>query len=119
MASHPGAVQAGATLLAHNVFFTLKDRSPAARKKLVEACRHYLLGHPGVVFFACGTLAEELSRPVNDRDFDVGLHIVFVSREAHDQYQESPAHVKFVDENRAGWERVRVFDTVVGEVQRE
>ena len=63
--------------LAHNVFFTLNDRTDAAKAKLVQSCKKYLTAHPGTVYFACGTLVEDLTRPVNDRDFDVGLHIIF------------------------------------------
>lgn len=100
-------------MLAHNVFFTLKDRSPESVQALVAACEQHLTGHPGTVFFACGPLEPELSRPVNDRDFDVALHIVFDSRAAHDHYQDAPRHVRFVNENRDGWARVRVFDSIV------
>ena len=101
------------TLLVHNVYFSLKDKSPAAREKLLQACRKYLASHPGIVFFGCGLLAEELRREVNDRDFDVGLHIVFESQAAHDRYQAAPEHVRFVEENRADWSKVRVFDSAV------
>lgn len=100
-------------MLAHNVFFTLKDRSEVSRDSLVAACKKYLTAHPGVVFFACGTLQPELSRPVNDRDFDVALHIVFQSRADHDTYQDASAHHTFVEENRENWARVRVFDSEV------
>ena len=100
-------------LLAHNVFFTLKDRSDAARQKLVASCRKYLTGHPGTVFFACGTRAEELKRPVNDLAFDVGLHIIFQDQAAHDRYQDAPRHHQFVEENKATWQTVRVFDSLV------
>lgn len=100
-------------LLAHNVYFTLKDRSPAARQKLVAACKEYLTGHPGTVFFACGTLAEALDRPVNDRDFDVGLHIIFQNQAAHDTYQDAPRHHAFVAACKDGWAKVRVFDSSV------
>jgi len=100
-------------LLAHNVFFTLKDNSAAAKEKLAAACRKYLTPHPGIVFFACGTRAEELKREVNDRDFDVGLHIIFQDQAAHDRYQEAPLHFQFIDENKANWKTVRVFDSVV------
>jgi hypothetical protein len=100
-------------MLAHNVYFTLKDKTPAARAKLVEACRHFLTGHPGCLFFACGTREERLQRPVNDRDFDVALHLVFDSKESHDTYQDSARHVEFVEQNRAGWEKARVFDSTV------
>lgn len=101
-------------LLAHNVYFTLKEPSPAARQRLVDACKTYLSGHPGTVFFAAGTRDEGLSRPVNDRDFDVSLHIVFQDRAAHDAYQEAPRHQQFIRENQAGWARVRVFDALAG-----
>ncbi|MDB5352218.1 MAG: Stress responsive Barrel Domain-containing protein [Planctomycetota bacterium] len=100
-------------MLAHNVFFSLKDKSPAARAKLVAACKTYLVKHPGIVFFACGTLAEELARPVNDHDFDVSLHVVFDSIASHDLYQDAPLHHQFVNENKDGWATVRVFDSVV------
>ena len=100
-------------MLAHNVYFTLTVRTDEARRALVAACRAHLTGHPGTVFFACGTLAEALDRPVNDRDFDVALHLVFEDQAAHDAYQDAPRHQQFVAENKAGWARVRVFDSVV------
>jgi len=101
--------------LAHNVYFALKDNSEAARNKLLQACRKYLTPHPGIVFFACGVLAEELRRAVNDREFDVGLHIIFENQAAHDRYQDAPLHHQFVAENRDNWKKVRVFDSAVEE----
>ena len=101
-------------LLVHNVYFLLHDRSGAARQQLVDACRKHLPGHAGIVLFACGTLAEDLAREVNDRDFDVALHIVFRDRAAHDHYQDTPAHHQFIAENKATWKKVRVFDSVAG-----
>lgn len=100
-------------MLAHNVFFTLKDRSPQAAEALVAACRRHLTGHPGTLFFACGTRAQGLERPVNVTDFDVALHLVFESRDAHDAYQVAPRHEQFVTENKDGWGQVRVFDSTV------
>jgi hypothetical protein len=98
-------------MLVHNVYFSLKDKSSEARQTLLAACRTYLTGHPGTLFFACGTLEEALDRAVNARDFDVALHVVFDSKESHDAYQDAPRHVRFVEENRANWETVRVFDS--------
>ena len=100
-------------MLGHMVYFTLKDRSPANIAKLVEACKKYLTGHPGTVLFAAGTLVADLTRPVNQLDFDVALQLVFESREAHDAYQQHPRHLQFIDENKASWEKVRVFDANV------
>ena len=45
-------------MLAHNVYFALKDNSPEATGKMLEVCRKYLSGHPGQVFFAVGTLVR-------------------------------------------------------------
>ncbi|HVX61844.1 MAG TPA: Dabb family protein [Pirellulales bacterium] len=97
-------------LLVHNVFFSLKEPTPANRQKLVDACHKYLSGHPGTVFYAAGTLAD-LDRPVNDRDFDVALHVIFQDRAAHDAYQTAPKHLQFIEENKADWAKVRVFDS--------
>jgi hypothetical protein len=99
-------------MLAHNVYFSLKDNSPAARQKLLAACNKYLAKHPGTVFFAAGVLAEALKREVNDREFDVGLHIIFTDQAAHDRYQDAPAQLQFIAENKDNWKKVRVFDSV-------
>ena len=98
-------------LIVHDVYFLLLDRSAQARQRLVDACRHHLPGHEGIVFFACGVLEESLDREVNDRDWDVGLHIIFRDLAAHDAYQVSGPHKRFIEENRETWKHVRVFDT--------
>ena len=100
-------------MLGHMVYFTLKDNSPAAVEAMLVACRKYLTGHPGTTFFAVGTLVPDLTRPVNQTDFDVALQVVFESRAAHDAYQVAPRHVQFIEENKANWAKVRVFDANV------
>ncbi len=100
-------------MLAHVVYFTLKDQSPAGKQKQLDACKKYLTDHPGVIYFGVGTRNGELSREVNDKDFDVGLHVVFMNRAAHDHYQASPRHVQFIEESKPGWAKVRVFDADV------
>ena len=110
----PASRSADATpVLSHDVFFTLNDASPEAKQKLVAACKKYLTGHDGAVSFSVGTLAGELSRPVNDKEFDIALHVVFKDKAAHDVYQENPRHKQFIDENSANWKKVRVFDSWV------
>ena len=100
-------------LLAHDVYFTLNDNSAAARQKLVDACKKYLTGHPGTVSFSAGARVEDLTRDVNDKDFDVALHLVFKDKAAHDAYQDAPRHKQFIDENKDNWKKVRVFDSTV------
>jgi hypothetical protein len=100
--------------LAHIVFFTLTDRSAAARDALISACQAHLSGHEGEVYFSVGHLAEQYQRPVNDREFDVALHVVFDSVKAHDAYQVAPRHLQFIEENKPTWAKVRVFDSLIG-----
>ena len=100
-------------MLVHNVFFTLFENSPAARQKLVDSCKKHLSGHPGEVYFSAGVLSDSLSRPVNDREFDVALHVVFRSMADHDAYQQHARHMQFIDENKPTWKKVRVFDSEV------
>ena len=101
--------------LTHSVYFSLNDPSDDATQKLVASCRKHLTGHPGTVFAAVGLLADEYARSVNDRDFDVAWTIVFENAAAHDAYQKSERHLAFVAENKANWEKVRVFDSFVVE----
>ncbi|HEY5315679.1 MAG TPA: Dabb family protein, partial [Pirellulales bacterium] len=112
LAANAKADQGADKMLVHDVYFTLNDNSPEAREKLVAACEKYLTNHPGTVFFAAGTVAD-LDRSVNQRDWDVGLHVVFKDRKAHDDYQVAPRHKQFIEENHSNWKVVRVFDTDV------
>ena len=98
-------------MLVHNVYFRLKEGTAENTQKLIDACFKYLKDHPGVVFFGAGPLVPDLDRPVNVRDFHVGLNVVFNSKHDHDTYQTAPAHLKFIEENKPTWDNVRVFDT--------
>ncbi len=100
-------------MLAHIVYFTLKDNSEQAKQRLVDACHRYLKEHDGVTFFAAGTLGEEFRRDVNDRNYDVSLHVYFTDKDAHDIYQTMPEHLTFIAENKENWEKIRVFDSYV------
>lgn len=97
--------------LAHHVFFTLNDNSPAKVTDLVAASKKYLTDHPGLESFDVGTLNRDLCRSVNDLDYDVSLHLVFADRASHDAYQVAPRHNQFIDEQKANWKQVRVFDS--------
>ncbi len=99
-------------MLAHNVYFLLKDRSEDAVKQMVDDSHRLLAPIPGVVFYAAGTRAP-MERPVNDRHFDVALHVVFENQEGMEAYLTHPSHVEYVDLYQGNWAAVRVFDSVV------
>jgi hypothetical protein len=109
----PAPAAEPASVLAHDVYFTLRDASPEAARRLVDACRRHLAGHEGTVFFATGVRAAEMERDVNDRHYDVSLHVYFRDEAAHDAYQEHPRHKQFIAEMSANWKAVRVFDSWV------
>ena len=98
--------------LTHCVYFTLKDSSPENRQALLDDCNTYLRRPDGVVSLHAGLRVEDLTRPVNDGDFDVSLVVVFDDRAAHDVYQDHPEHLTFIERNKETWQTVRVFDSV-------
>ncbi len=109
----PGSVTADADErpLAHMVYFTLKDSTPANRETMLAACNKYLSDHEGTLYYSAGELCKELNREVNVMDFDIALHVVFKNKAAHDVYQTHPRHLKFIEENKPLWAKVRVFDS--------
>jgi len=96
--------------LAHDVFFTLKNRDDASIDALLDACQEYLTGHEGMVDFAVGRREPKYQRPVNT-DYDVALRTVFVDQAAHDRYQAAPRHLQFIELQKENWAEVRVFDS--------
>lgn len=107
----PLAAEAKAPRLAHSVFFALKDNSEAAKETLLAACQGLFAGNPDITFFATGGPAHDLQRPVNDRDFDVSVLVVFKDKVAHDRFQENQRHLKLIEEHKGNWKKVRVFDS--------
>jgi len=100
-------------MLAHNVYFTLQDNSPAKIQEMINGCHEYLQGHSGEVFFAAGGRALDLNRSVNVQDFDVALHIIFKTKTLHDEYQVSTRHEEFKQKCLGNIKQVRVLDSLV------
>jgi hypothetical protein len=120
LAASLAALVAGAVLpaaegaepqLSHSVMFTLNDRSAKSREAFVASCEKYLTGHRGTVSFTVGTIAEDVTEPVSDREFDVALHVVFEDKSMLAEYLKSKRHDEFVAENKALFAKVRVFDS--------
>lgn len=99
--------------LAHIVYFTLKVQTDETRAQLVAECDKYLSNHPGCIYYSAGTMVPDLARPVNDREFDVALHVIFASRADHDRYQQAESHLEFIEKNKPTWANIRVFDAYV------
>ena len=96
---------------AHMVFFKLSDPSAKSREHFAGLCHKYLAKIPGITYFSVGGLADDLDRDVNDKDFDVALHVVFKDRKAYDVYATHPQHLKLIEVGQPLWTKVRVFDS--------
>jgi quinol monooxygenase YgiN len=103
--------QAEEPAIGHMVFFELKDKSAESKQKLVDACYKLLKNHEGVLYFSAGPRADEIKEGVSAADWDVALHIVFKDKKSLDKYIPHPDHKKFVDENKAVWKGVKVYDS--------
>ena len=115
MAAEPQSTAAAnkSAPLAHIVFFTLAESNTANRARLIDGCKKYLDNHEGVIYFGVGVNAPEYNREVNDRDYDVALHLVFKTAKDQDVYQTHPRHQEFVKECKPLWKKVRVFDSTL------
>ncbi|MCZ2340438.1 MAG: hypothetical protein LC104_01420, partial [Bacteroidales bacterium] len=74
-AADPKPASAG-SYIGHMVYFKLRSSTPENRQKLVDACEKYLRKHDGVIFFGAGVIGAGFNRDVNDRNWDVALHVV-------------------------------------------
>ena len=97
-------------LVAHNVYFELKDNSKEAVEKLIADCHRYMKQVEGIIFFSAGVIHEEHRRDVNVRDFHAATFILFRDQESHDNYQSCDLHRQFIERNRDNWKSIRVFD---------
>ena len=102
----------------HDIFITLRDKSPKAVERQLDLGRKYLTNHPGELSFSSTVLAKNLTRHkqvsylFNDDEFDVAFHVIFANRRAHDVYQTSDQHVNhFIPESNPNWVKIRVFDS--------
>jgi hypothetical protein len=107
------AARADEPAIGHMVFFELKEKSAENKKKIVDACYKYLKNHDGVLYFSAGSRAEDVKEGVSATDWDVALHIVFKNKAALQKYGPHPDHLKFIEENRAMWKGVKVYDSVI------
>lgn len=100
-----------ATGFLHMVYFWLREGAGSDdAQKLAEGCRRCLTGIPGVLRLEVGFPAGT-ARNVVDNSYGVALLVEFADSAAHDIYQDHPDHLRFIEECRALWSRVQVYDT--------
>lgn len=84
-------------MFTHVVIFWTDPSKPNAADDLIAGAEQYLRPIPGIVHFHVGKMASS-QRPVVDQTYQVGLSITFTTKQAQDDYQVHPSHVRFVEE---------------------
>ena len=96
-------------MFSHVVIFWTDPADPNAADKLVAGGHKYLKPIPGALHFHMGKMVGS-HRPVVDQTYQVALNLVFTDKQAQDDYQVHPEHLKFIEECRQLWQRVTVYD---------
>ncbi len=97
-------------MFSHVVIFWTDPAQPQAADELVAGARKYLANIPGIVHFHVGRMATS-ARPVVDQSYQVGLNVVFASKQAQDDYQAHPQHLEFVEKVfKPRFKKVVIYD---------
>ncbi len=97
-------------MFSHVVIFWTDPANPEAANQLIAGANRYLRSIPGILHFHVGKMATS-HRPVVDQSYQVGLNIVFASKQAQDDYQAHPQHVEFVEKVfKVVGKRVVIYD---------
>lgn len=94
----------------HSLYFSLVDKSDKNIAKFTEICVKYLSKHPGIQQFTTGGLTD-IKRDVSVRNFDVGVDIIYESKQAYDEYLKSPGHDAFFPATKGMIADTYIFDS--------
>lgn len=95
----------------HTVYFwSREDLTSAEAAQLVRGVAS-LVSLPTVQYGWSGPPAAG-GQPVIDSSYALGLSLAFADRQAHDDYQVHPDHLKFVGQCSPLWTRVQVYDFI-------
>ncbi|WP_304063316.1 Dabb family protein [Pedobacter glucosidilyticus] len=95
----------------HTVLFWLKN--PESKEdclKFETSLKKFLNASNNISSMHLGTPAST-NRPIIDRSYSYCLMVTFVSKEAHDLYQEEAAHKVFIKESENLWKKVLIYDS--------
>lgn len=97
-------------MFSHVVIFWTDPAIPDAADKVIAGADKFLRDLPGITHFHVGKRVGS-HRPVVDQTYQVALNTGFTSRQAQDDYQVHPKHLKFVDECVKPFvKQVKVYD---------
>ena len=96
-------------MLIHTVLFWLHKDLSASEREDFKAALDSLKDIPSAAAVYVGSPSSTPARPVIDASYDFCLTVLLEDMAAHDAYQQSPLHQKFL-ENKELWERVQIYD---------
>ena len=94
----------------HSVYFWIKEEAQGQKAEM-EAALLELVKIGEIQAAHVGKPASTEERPVTDHSFDFSLVLTFASKEDHDIYQDHPDHHVFVNQCKAMWDKVIVYDS--------
>jgi hypothetical protein len=97
-------------MLIHTVFFWLKPELTDAQRADFRRGVESLGKIESVEKVYVGTPAATPKRPIIDDTYAVGLTVVCRDLAAHDAYQADPIHHAFIEQFKAFWTRVQIYD---------
>lgn len=97
-------------MVRHSVYFWLIDGLTDEQKRQFEAGLRALFDIDVVKQGNYGKPAATPERPVTNNDYDYALFLEFSSVEDHNIYQDHADHHVFVDNFKAWFATVKVFD---------
>ena len=98
----------------HTVFFWLNEETTQDDRTQFEAELYKLLSISNIKQGYWGTPASTGGRAVVDDSYDYNITVIFDDLSAHDAYQVDPLHEGFVENNKALWAKVQVYDVTTG-----
>jgi len=81
-------------MYSHIVIFWTKLEKPNAAEELIAGAERYLKVIPGILHFHVGKMVPS-PRPVVDSSYQVGLNVVFPSKQVREEYRAHPLHKQF------------------------
>ena len=97
-------------MFSHVVIFWTDPKNPKAADELIEGANKYLKPIPGILTYHVGKMVPS-HRPVVEQTYQVGLNVIFASKQAQDDYQVHPLHIDFVEKVlKAVCTKVMVYD---------
>lgn len=94
----------------HTVFFWLKNPDNTADRANFESALATLLSKSKFAKTNFVGVPPKATRDVVDDSFTYQLTLTFDSAQAQEGYQTEPAHLKFIEDASALWQKVVVYD---------